>query len=117
MTPAKERAIAQKRQQQERAKHWRGVCDSLYCRAIFADIIQPLLDEGATLDAIAEHLHLARIPKVRGTARWSAQCVSALIARVAAVHLSACDPKGWLREIQRLTPDLGDALDGHHENQ
>lgn len=100
----------------EKARAWRSRCDALYCRALYVDFIGPLLDRGRTLEAVAQQLESARIPKVRGTAPWSPQDVSALIARVAALAPSACDPKGWLREIQRLTPDLGDALDQQYEN-
>jgi hypothetical protein len=73
----------QKLATRERAKGWREVADSLYARAVFAEIVQPMLDRPLT--EIARDLNSMHVPKVRGVDRWTAPDVTRLLARVAAV--------------------------------
>jgi hypothetical protein len=113
----KERRIAEAIAQREAAHVWRSTADSIYARAVFARIVQPMMDQNPewTFAEIAEELRLRRIPRVRGTAPWAGKDVSALIARVAAMAHDVDDPASWGRTMERLAPDVGAGLDSDPE--
>lgn len=103
----KQRETARKLELIDEVKGWREVADSLYARAVYARVIQPIEQEG--LSYIADQLNHLKIPKVRGAGRWGTSDVSRLLARVAAMANDATRPQDWPAKMDALTADLGEA--------
>lgn len=98
-------AIQKKLTQRDKAKGWREAADSLYARAIYAEIVQPMEDE--PLQAIASELNQMHIPKVRGSGRWTCSDVTRLLARVAAMA-DATHTTTWGAQFKRFV-EVGEA--------
>lgn len=106
---AKQHALERKLDLRDQAKGWREVADSLYARAVYSQIVQPMEDEG--LAYIASEMNLMRVPKVRGSGVWTTSDVSRLLCRVAAMADETTNPKAWKHKMDALTASSCEGVD------